>query len=92
MPASRPPRPFFATWLRRTRKQLAPSGRLSELALILSQREGDTPTHWSQWLRQVLDEEITPSLDELTTLDLLLARPKHVAIPTSPSYPQACLF
>lgn len=76
MPPSRPDRPFLASWLRRTRKHLAPSGRLSELALILSQREGGTPGHWTQWLRGVLEQEITPSLDELTTIDLILAKPK----------------
>lgn len=79
MSPNRPDRPFLASWLRRTRKQLAPSGRLSELALILSQREGGTRDHWSGWLRGILEEEITPSLDELTSIDLLLARPKPQA-------------
>lgn len=81
-------RPFFASWLRRTRKQLAPSGRLSELALILSRREGNSPVFWSDWLRRVLEEEITPTLDELTAIDLHLARPK----PQPAVQPDVCLF
>ncbi|MCU0796540.1 MAG: hypothetical protein MUF31_11455 [Akkermansiaceae bacterium] len=71
----RPDRPFLDSWLRRTRKQLAPSGRLSELALILDRQEGGGVEHWSRWLRGVLDGEIVPTLDELTGIDLLLARP-----------------
>ncbi|GAA5483051.1 hypothetical protein [Haloferula sargassicola] len=88
MHPSRPDRPFLAAWLRRTRKQLAPSGRLSELALILSRKEGGTPGLWSDWLRRVLDEEISPTLDELTAIDLLLARPKPAAAPDG----GLCLF
>ncbi len=65
----------FANWLRRTRRQLAPSGRLSEAALILSQREGGTPEWHAERLRAILDEKLVPSLDELTTIDRLLARP-----------------
>lgn len=57
------------------RKQLAGSGRLTELALILSREEGNTPAHWSTYLRDVLDEVETPSLDLLTRIDALLARP-----------------
>ncbi|MBK1828536.1 hypothetical protein [Haloferula rosea] len=72
----KPDRPFLASWLRRTRKQLAPSGRLTELSMLLAQREGHTREYWAKWLRQVLDNELAPSLDELTTIDALLAKPK----------------
>ncbi len=71
----KPDRPYLESWLRRTRKQLAGSGRLSEIALILSREEGRTPAHWSTYLREVLEEETTPSLDLLTRIDALLARP-----------------
>lgn len=81
MTSSKPARPFLANWLRRTRKQLAPSGRLSEVSLLLSQREGNTPAHWSTWLRQVLENELTPSIDELTSIDAILAKPKVAAKP-----------
>lgn len=71
----RPERPYLESWLRRTRKQLAGSGRLSEIALILSREEGQSPAHWSAYLRDVLEENTTPSLDLLTRIDALLARP-----------------
>jgi hypothetical protein len=71
----KPDRPYLESWLRRTRKQLAGSGRLSEIALILSREEGRTPAHWATYLREVLEEETTPSLDLLTRIDALLARP-----------------
>lgn len=71
----KPDRPYLESWLRRTRKQLAASGRLSEVALILSREDGNTSAHWSGYLRQVLEEETTPSLDLLTRIDALLARP-----------------
>lgn len=71
----KPDRPYLISWLRRTRKQLAPSGRLSEVALILAREEGNTAVHWSGYLREVLEETATPSLDLLTRIDALLARP-----------------
>jgi len=71
----KPDRPYLESWLRRTRKQLAGSGRLSEIALILSREEGRTAAHWAGYLREVLEEETTPSLDLLTRIDALLARP-----------------
>jgi hypothetical protein len=81
----RPERPYLESWLRRMRKQLAGSGRLTELALILSREEGNTPDHWSTYLRDVLDEVETPSLDLLTRIDALLARP--VATPAQEDQP-----
>jgi hypothetical protein len=75
---AKPDRPYLETWLRRTRKQLSASGRLSEIALILSREDGNTATHWSSYLRDVLEEEVTPSLDLLTRIDAILARPVKV--------------
>jgi len=75
---AKPDRPYLENWLRRTRKQLAASGRLSELALILSREEGNTAAHWSTYLREVLEEEATPSLDLLTKIDAVLAKPVKV--------------
>ncbi|BCX48717.1 hypothetical protein HAHE_26250 [Haloferula helveola] len=89
MVPSRPPRPFLASWLRRTRKQLAPSGRLSEVALILSQREGNSADYWNGWLRRVLEEEdLLPTLDQLTAIDAILAKPK----PRQVAAPELLLF
>ena len=75
---AKPDRHYLENWLRRTRKQLAASGRLSELALILSRDEGNTAAHWSTYLREVLEEEATPSLDLLTKIDAVLAKPVKV--------------
>lgn len=72
---AKPDRPYLESWLRRTRKQLAGSGRLSEVALILSKEDGDSPERWSQCIRDILDERTTPSLDFLTRIDAILARP-----------------
>ena len=72
---AKPDRPYLETWLRRTRKQLSASGRLSEIALILSREDGNTAAHWSGYLREVLEEEVTPSLDLLTRIDAMLAKP-----------------
>ena len=72
---AKPDRPYFDHWLRRTRRQLAASGRLSEFALILAREEGQSPPYWSNYLRSVLEEEATPSLDLLTKIDALLAKP-----------------
>lgn len=77
----KPDRPYFESWLKRTRKQLAASGRLSEIALILSWEEGRTPQYWSSYLREVMEEEATPSLDLLTRIDAILARPVPAEIP-----------
>jgi len=73
-----PDRPYLNNWLRRTRRQLAPSGRLSELALILAGRLGRTPSEWGRELRAVLDGDREPSLDLVTEIDTILsrARPK----------------
>ena len=85
---AKPGRPYLESWLRRMRKQLAGSGRLSEVALILSREEGRTPEHWAAYLRDVLEEDETPSLDLLTRIDALLARP----VATPPKAEQPGLF
>ena len=80
----KPDRPYLESWLRRTRKQLAASGRLSEIALILSREDGQPPQQWSSYLREVLEEEVTPSLDLLTRIDALLAKPVSREKPAEP--------
>ena len=68
---------FLDAWLRRTRKQLAVSGRLSQTALILSKKEGGTPADWSIELRSILEGITTPSIDLVTSIDAILAKPKR---------------
>ena len=84
----KPDRPYLASWLRRTRKQLAPSGRHTEVSMLLAQREGHTQEYWAKWLRQVLENELAPSLDELTAIDALLAKPRT----SKPAHEEALLL
>lgn len=67
---------YFDAWRRRTGKLLAPSGRLRETALLLSRTQGQSPAHWENWLRRVLDGSTLPDIDELTAVDATLARPR----------------
>lgn len=71
-------RRFIELWLRRTRKELMISGRLAEITLLLQQRSnsGDPPRDWHQDLLGLLDGTWEPNMDDLITLDGVLARPK----------------
>jgi hypothetical protein len=68
-------RPYFESWLRRTGRQLATSGRLSQVAMVLAAEEGGTLDEWRTRLRALLDGGEPPSLDLLTRIDALLAGP-----------------
>ena len=37
--------------------------------------DGDTPDRWSHLIREILEERTTPSLDFLTRIDAILAKP-----------------
>lgn len=69
-------KPYFEAWLKRTRKQLAPSGRLSEIAWILSREDGSGYEEWRSRLRGLLEGGELPSLELLTKIDSLLAGSK----------------
>lgn len=71
----KPDRPYLDAWLRRTSRQFAVSGRLSQTALLLARDEGGTHAEWCERLRAFLNSEETPSLDLLTKIDALLASP-----------------
>lgn len=73
----KPDRPYFEAWLRRTSRQFAVSGRLSQIAFILSKEEGGTPDEWSTRLRTLLEGNEVPSIDLLTRIDALLAGPSR---------------
>ncbi len=72
-----PDRPYFEAWLRRTGRQFAVSGRLSQTAMALSMENGGTPDEWRTRLQTVLDGNEVPSLDLLTRIDALLAGPSN---------------
>ncbi len=75
-------RPYFDNWLRRTRKQLMASGRLTELALILSHEDGGSQESWRIRLRELIEGVEMPGLDFLTHLDKLLSRPRNKSAKT----------
>lgn len=68
-------RPYFDAWLRRTGRQFAVSGRLTETAMALAAAEGGSVDEWRTRLRVILEGHEVPSLDLLTRIDALLAGP-----------------
>ncbi|MES2438174.1 MAG: hypothetical protein V4584_03870 [Verrucomicrobiota bacterium] len=68
-------RPYFDAWLRRTGRQFAVSGRLTETAMALAASEGGTVDEWRARLRVLLEGDEIPSLDLLMRIDMLLAGP-----------------
>ena len=74
-------KPYFEAWLKRTRRQLAPSGRLSEIAWILSLADGSGHAEWRARLRGLLEGGEVPSLDLLMKIDALLAGSKPASDP-----------
>ena len=68
-------RPYFDAWLRRTGRQFAVSGRLTQTAAALSTTEGGTVDEWRARLRTLLDGEEVPSLDLLMRIDSIVAGP-----------------
>lgn len=70
-------RPYFDAWLRRTGRQFAVSGRLTETAMALAASEGGTVEEWRTRLRVLLEGNEVPSLDLLMRIDMLLAGPSR---------------
>ena len=71
----KPDRPYFDAWLRRTQRQLAASGRLSQTAVLLAAEYGESPEIWVKRLRALLDGDEPPTIELLTRIDALLAPP-----------------
>jgi hypothetical protein len=72
---SKTERPYFDAWLRRTGRQFAISGRLTQIAGMLASEQGGTLDEWRVRLRILLDGGEVPSIDLLTRIDALLAGP-----------------
>lgn len=68
-------RPYFDAWLRRTGRQFAVSGRLSQTAMALAAGDGGSVEEWRTRLKILLEGREMPSLDLLTRIDALLAGP-----------------
>lgn len=75
-------RPYFDAWLRRTGRQFAVSGRLTQTALALAASEGGSVEQWRVRLRVLLEGREMPSLDLLIRIDALLASPVKSPAPT----------
>lgn len=68
-------RPYFDAWLRRTGRQFAISGRLTQVAGALAVEQGGTVEDWRTRLRILLDGGEIPSIELLTRIDALLSGP-----------------
>ena len=71
----KPERPYFEAWRRRTSRQFAVSGRLSQTAMILAKESGGTINEWRTKLQTVMTSDDVPTLDLLMRIDALLASP-----------------
>lgn len=78
MPALKCDRPYLDAWLRRTGRQFAVSGRLTQTAVALATLEGGTVDEWRTRLRDLLEGGEIPSLDLLMRIDTLLAGPSKL--------------
>ena len=56
-------RPYIQAWLKRVERQLRGSGRISQIALTLSQKRGGNPDEWSRQLRDILEGLQHPSAE-----------------------------
>ncbi|MES2477009.1 MAG: hypothetical protein V4640_14590 [Verrucomicrobiota bacterium] len=70
-------RPYFDAWLRRTGRQFAVSGRLTETAMALAAEDGSSVEEWRVRLRTLLEGGEIPSLDLLMRIDMLLSGPSR---------------
>ena len=66
---------YLETWLRRTRRQLVGSGRMTQVAAMLAAQDGVPATQWEQMLRSILDGGSSPGIDVLTRIDAILSTP-----------------
>ena len=73
----KPDRPYFDAWLKRTGRQFAVSGRLTQTAAALSGTQGGSIEEWRSRLRTLLEGTEVPSLDLLVQIDALLAGPSR---------------
>ena len=73
-------RKFVSIWLRRARKEFAVSGRLEEVAHLLSAPDVGTPVmamrDWRGELQRLRLGEWEPSMEDLMKIDAILSRPK----------------
>lgn len=66
----------YDIWLTKLRKRSAPSGVVSQWAILLSKKQGGDPAIWVEHLRAILDEEEKASAELILDLDLISAVPR----------------
>ena len=66
---------YYAKWLPRARRLLAPSGRLTELAQTLAAKDEIPAEDWRTRLRRVLDGKEQPDADLVFEVERFVARP-----------------
>ena len=76
-------RKYIGQWLRRVRKELAVSGRLSEIACLLEMQYPGANPAWSLQLRQLRNGDWEPDPDQLTCIDAALSRPRKLTTPVA---------
>jgi hypothetical protein len=81
------PDPYETQWLPRTRRALAPSGRLSELSAILATETSRDRDEWARFLRRILDGEVKPDPELVFRIDGFLGRPVRTPSEGSPELP-----
>lgn len=65
-----------ARWLKRLRRELSGSGRVTQCALQLARDGGATATQWEQDLRAILSGDRSPDADCILRIEQLIARPR----------------
>ena len=84
-----PDRPYFEAWRRRTGRQLAASGRLTQTAMVLATENGGTVDEWRSRLRTLMEGQEIPTIELLTRIDAILAGPSR---PSTDDNNQGSLF
>ena len=70
-------KPFLETWLRRTRKQLSASGKISELSWIMAREHPKfSRDAWRSKLQAIFEGDEEPTLELLTQIESHLAKPR----------------
>lgn len=70
-----PPQDRYQAWLRRTRRRLATSGGVSQAAVRLAAETGGDSRQWRERLEALLAGAEPPTIDMITRIDSLLAKP-----------------
>ncbi len=68
--------PTSTRWLKRLRRELSPSGRVTQCARQLATAGGATAKQWERDLRAILSGEQDPEPATILRIEKLIVRPK----------------